>query len=809
MGIQWLVGLLSSEFYKNFIITYTATGVLDALKNKIMSKKELPLDLQVIECLAKSLEDTCNLLAWEYDESALKDVVLIPLMNIEEDFTKERLAKILQDFAGQSVSDDALDQWVKCFLINLSSNSFTHLREYLKLKNLFLKEGRTSHISRTVRLDDRREYVNNYVRKLFWSSNSESTLQKLYLANSYYLNQSQTKYDDLGDLITAFTNNNLLEYLNKKNIREFDSPHLLLISGYPGCGKSSLVSKLAYENFMNDEFDQQGFLFINMSKFDSAISSLDDILKRIGIKQDQLKNLILVMDSFDEALKKSANSQAFFSELSDDLYNCGCKGIITCRSNLVNSDNIRNCFEIKLAGFDRDEAKKWLDNYYVINKNLDLDAWFSRIDSLDDGLINIVLIPLILYICVERDIDIGNIHNLGQLYDLLFDPLHGQVAITRHRDRTSHRNLEWLELRALAKKISIIMYQKGWASREEIIEASGNEECLEKYFGLDFYIENASEQIKFVHTSIWQYFVAERIYESLVKYEREHDLNNFLDDLAEIFVLDKTLDDTVMFFLAYLFDKNSWKPESNEIYKSALIRLADYRIKKEGDVFSWIACFWRELFKIYTIMCKKFFPQSALAFFHEVSTSEKKEILIRYSNSSQISPIINVKGYSLMGCNLDRINFSHTNMKGCVMRKSFFRNAIFCKAIMQGAYADHSNFVGTDFSGADLKNIDFTEAVLSECNFSCSRLDGANLSFANLERADLRKARIVKVQLTGTKLNNCIIDISQMWHIGLENIFEYNIHVYDQEERLTSELIKLKYKEQYPVSYAFWSREPF
>ena len=150
---------------------------------------------------------------------------------------------------------------------------------------------------------------------------------------------------------------------------------------------------------------------------------------------------------------------------------------------------------------------------------------------------------------------------------------------------------------------------------------------------------------------------------------------------------------------------------------------------------------------------------------------KKKEALIRYSNASQISPIIDMKGYSLMGCNLDRINFSHTNMIGCVMRNSSFRSSIFFKEILRGAYATNSNFVGTDFFEADWKNIDFTEAVLSECNFSRSRLDGANLSYANLERADLRKARIVKIQLTGTKLNNCIIDISQMRQIGLKNIF--------------------------------------
>ena len=155
MEIQWLINLLSSEFYRDFIITYTATGVLDALKNRMANKKELPIDLQVVDCLAKSLEETCNSLEWEYDVNALGDVVLISLMNVEENFTKERLAKILQDFVGLPVTDDALEQWVQCFLVNLSSNNYTHLREYLKLKKKLFKERRTSYILGTVSLDDR------------------------------------------------------------------------------------------------------------------------------------------------------------------------------------------------------------------------------------------------------------------------------------------------------------------------------------------------------------------------------------------------------------------------------------------------------------------------------------------------------------------------------------------------------------------------------------------------------------------------------------------------------------------------------
>lgn len=75
------------------------------------------------------------------------------------------------------------------------------------------------------------------------------------------------------------------------------------------------------------------------------------------------------------------------------------------------------------------------------------------------------------------------------MYDILFDISRGQVAITNHKKRANLKKGDWLSLRNFVTDISIKMYRNGMLTKHDIQNNSIETKQLEKYFGLDFYIE--------------------------------------------------------------------------------------------------------------------------------------------------------------------------------------------------------------------------------------------------------------------------------------------------------------------------------
>ena len=137
-----------------------------------------------------------------------------------------------------------------------------------------------------------------------------------------------------------------------------------------------------------------------------------------------------------------------------------------------------------------------------------------------------------------------------------------------------------------------------------------------------------------------------------------------------------------------------------------------------------------------------------------------------------------------------------------------FRSAWFNNALLIGTYADRCDFSGSNFQKADLKNVDFSFSVLCGCDFKNSRLNGADLSDSILNGADLRGAIIERINLHNAKMYNCKIDILQMRGLGINEIINYDIEVYEKDKKLTKDEIELRYKELNQVSYAFWKKEP-
>lgn len=654
--------------------------------------------------------------------------------------------------------------------------------------------------------DDYEEYIENYQKKMFWGRSIKTSLENLYVWNSYYIGSS-VKYNDLEKLVNAFLNNGIDEFLDKKNIYQYDSINAIFIKGYPGCGKTSLITKLA--SLYGKEYATKcKIYFINMARFYYEHISVENIIDKLNITKLQLKGCCLIIDSLDEALKNVKNIQESVENLLDELDYLGCKIIITCRSNLIEESVLRNCLCIAISAFDKIEVKKWLDNFYAVNSDFKINEWKARIDKIDDKISKIIFMPLIIYICVVQNIEIDNLKSIGELYDILFDISRGQVATTNYRKKANLSNNEWLELRNFVVKISIKMYQNGILTQDDIKNNDFKTQQLENYFGLDFYVEQEIYEIKFVHSSIWQYFVAERLYFIIKSFEKHKCCDKIMRELSDIFVLNKKLDNMILMFLNYFINRDLWNTSKVEDYIGLLIHISDFSFEQPGDKFEWIALFFGELFKIITLVVANSSKNMLEKFFPLISSGKYHTRLLKYTNSSVISPIESLKSYKLINCNLNGINLNFTDLSGCVIRASSFRDAWFNNTLLIGTYADRCDFCGSNFQKADLKNADLSYSNLCGCDFRNSRLNGANFSDVILNSADLRGAKIEKINLNNAKMYNCIIDVSQMRGFGMEKIMKYDIEVYENDKKLAKNEIEIKYKELNPVSYVFWKREP-
>ena len=437
-------------------------------------------------------------------------------------------------------------------------------------------------------------FTDNYYKTLFWSNSDKNTLENLYVYNTYrFLNQAKT-YDDLELLIEQFISEKFNDFLkSSKGIHQYVPIHILLITAFPGCGKTSLITKLAHEHATNEKMH-----FVSMAELKNSVVTMDTISQKLSVSKKQLYGSILILDSLDEAIKNSEDCDEILINLSEEFEEYKIKSLITCRSNLLTSNNIRSCLEIELQGFDSDKAITWLEKYYKINPDFHFNQWKYTVSHLDSTLSKVLLIPLILYICVVREIDITTVKDIGELYDILFNPINGQVAISTHRDHTNYKSKEWDLLRANISDMAIIMHQKGYIDKSDIV----NDDMinLKKYFGLDFYVDTSSNQFRFVHASMWQYFVAERIYTHLTMLKSLDDVQPFLDNMLEIVAPQHTLDNLIFGFLNYFTNRDNWNPANVVLYKHILFHLSDYNINKNGNILTIISCLWRDLFKIFT-----------------------------------------------------------------------------------------------------------------------------------------------------------------------------------------------------------------
>ena len=660
-------------------------------------------------------------------------------------------------------------------------------------------------------------FISNYNRPLFWSFKDQIRLKDLYVINQYRLHGSNDSFDDLEDMISSFLFGDIRAFLMEKNICQYDIPNLLFITGYAGSGKTSLISKIA--DHYSDSPHADRMYYISLAMWEKSSLQMDDILDFLGLSRAELRESVLILDGLDEVLKTGELCQSAISALTEEFHALKCKVIITCRRNLIDVRSLRYCMEVYLSAFNTEKAEIWLEKYrekidslkekksgkkekaYEKNADTVIDDWKNGMKELDSSLANVILTPLILYICVTRNISPGQVDSLGKLYDLLFNSS-GVVPITNYRDNISYQAGEWEDLRNEVQKISILMHRNGSVSKSDIMDIS--DAALKEKLALDFFVDLSAEQVGFEHSSIWQYFVAEAYYNALKKLNTQADIQQFLNDLGNIASLNGICGSEILSFIEYFIVRDNWVPSDAEIYQYTLLHIGDYPVSTAVGQLETTHVLTREIFTLSTLIYRKFYPKKLVNLFQELSKQPDQSMIARLSNLYFTSPFASLRTYRLNNVSFDWANFSESNFKDCIFTSSHFHNAHFNDATLIGIYANDGIFDGSDFSKADMENADFSGASLIGCNFQNASLGGVNFTNANMAYSDLRGAKLLKTKLDGN-LYQCKMSLLQTEHIDMDQILNHSMQVYDENGKLLSrDELESRYKELHPVPYLFW-----
>ncbi|MCX4328437.1 MAG: pentapeptide repeat-containing protein [Lachnospiraceae bacterium] len=620
------------------------------------------------------------------------------------------------------------------------------------------------------------------------------SLKDVYLEKHlphYIWRENENESDDLKELLTEFIDDNKIR--------------TLLILGQPGIGKTTLITWLIV-NFILHKEDILVYNFASdLNKIDwncrkniENYKYWDDILELLGLTYDTLNGKILIFDGFDEINIHISRINILNKLLSRKfkMMNSNFKVIVTCRENYIRELSRAEYDFITLLPWN----KKQIENFCMVySKKIQYNISENMMKIIEKNK-KVLGIPLILYMVLALNISIEENGSIVDIYDKIFS-LKGGIydrCIENKSFADIHRIGEIkAQIHQISREIAIWMFENNpneafipqleyqricidiKRNSEKGIENINQDFLIGNYFKLVKHCEgNETEELYFVHRTIYEYFVAETIYSS-VENAMINLTNDNQEDLAgniAFYLKEGKITNTIGEFLfrkiKNLYNKlnTEKKQEFYQWWESAIEKMIevgmfyytkrniqDYEniIKKEKNCFLNLLTILRLLLPLtnrkYIMknvnMCKIIdyisLGQREDYSYLFLEGADLKEANLSEANLSKA----NLSVAHLIGANLRKANLSGTDLSGADLSGVNLIGANLIRANLIGAY-----LIGADLREAHLDGADLREAHLDGANLREAHLDGANLIGANLIGADLREAHLDGANLRETHL---------------------------------------------------------
>lgn len=522
---------------------------------------------------------------------------------------------------------------------------------------------------------------------------------------------------------------------------------------------------------------------------------LEEIFKALHLRDVELKNKVLILDGFDE-ISISGNREKILNKLNQEVGKMKCLGkfslIITCRENYVNQSGLSLKTYITLQAWNEDQIISFCNIYKKMSSG-NLETKFPEVKS------NAILknkemfgIPLILYMILALDIDVEKNSSIVDVYDQIFSLERGEIY-NRCYDKEHRTNKTEIKkcIYQISQKIAFWMFEnnadKATISQEEFKKICEDEIqgdiLIGNFFKLKYCGGSETNEIYFIHRSIYEYFVVIYFFESINNLTSKEEVAGKLGELLKC----GKLSEQILEFIKYKFDSMSGYnlPDlTREVFNIMLKMGMSYYMKKqreslldsirqEGNIFFNmlnIVCLWNsELGEC----------DNGILIYLRCNIERKlnlKGIKLGIENLSENSLNRNLRGICLKNANLEGAYLSGADLSGADLGRAGLSGADLSGAYLEGVYLSRADLRGADLEGAYLGRADLIKADLGGAYLIGAYLSGTYLSGADLRGASLIGADLRGAYLIGADLER--VDLSGAYLIGADLEGEYLSEVY-------------------------------
>ncbi len=594
----------------------------------------------------------------------------------------------------------------------------------------------------------KQDYINLWNSRLFLHLDNNKkplTLADAFIMPDYTIYQYPQKIN--------FSDKDTLEDMIKKFVI-YERTSTMLITGVPGMGKTSIVSWIAQKYEANDNF--MILRFRDWDSEDLGNGLLKAICNTLKCKRKDLNEKLLVLDGFDEIKSLDRRKQILNKFLNDikDLEKS--KIIITSRPTYIDSINFQ--IRVELLPFNVKKIQRFYKKItgIALNKN-----------DIDKNNLDVMGIPVILYMAIMSKIDITKSSTKPELYNRIFAEKGGIFDRFSEYDSGSQllRNADnvkkYLEF---LQKTAFMMFEKDnlLLSKNECeipkLEFEGRDVSILE-FPIKHLFENTKTNIEFIHKSVYEYFISEYIFYAISEIIEKDDFK--IEDLAGVMgrlFKYRKLSFEIIEFLKYRVS-NSLNDKYDIVSNTFNLMIEDGMTYYTGECYR----------NVIDCELRVFYNMLEIIHLWERDYYDFEEKINYYIKTCQNMFGVNLIRLTLRGAELSRID----------LRGAYLSEAKLAGTRLRGTILSKLNLRGVDLSKADLRRANLSRTDLREAN-----LIESNLSKADLRGTDLRGANLNKANLRGAYLNKATFDEKQV--SNLKRIFNLKgIRVYIEKTQET------------------------